>query len=200
MKNQCIEQGVQDKIRIQKERLDYLTKMSKLLKKIGLGAPRTEGIRLALIECTPISGAFTAQLVSVDKDLEVFKSGTDVEQIEKYLERSLTGKSWSDGVFSMRASHSRVLNRARMVKDILKILKTAPDTIAELKLPNSTKEMERVEKVTARLMVARDRIRSGNARKGENTQSTWVIPDDSISPYLELAKGKRNLGPTDTCR
>lgn len=93
LKNQCVEQGVQDKIRIQKERLDYLTKMSKILKKLGLGAPRTEGIRQALLNYSPISGAFTGQLARVDKDLEVFKSGSTEDQISKYLERSLSGKS-----------------------------------------------------------------------------------------------------------
>lgn len=197
LKNRCIEQGVQDKIRILKEKLNYLTKMSRILKKLGLGAPRTEGIRLALINYTPISGAFTAQLVAVNNDLEVFKSGTEQEQIEKYLERSLRGKSWSEGVFTMRASHSRILNRARMVKDVLNILKTAPDEITELKFPDSSNDIGKVEKITARLMVARDRIRSGGAKPGENTYSTWVIPEENITPYLMMAKGKRNLGPTD---
>jgi len=93
LKNCCIEQGVQDKIQIQKEKLEYLTNMSRLLKKIGLGAPRTEGIRLGFIDCVPISGAFSNQLIEVDKDLEVFKSGSEEDQIEKYLSRTLRGKS-----------------------------------------------------------------------------------------------------------
>jgi len=72
----------------------------------------------------------------------------------------------------MRTSHSRVLNQARMVKDVLRHLHDLPDELSDLKLPSNSKEIIRIEKIASRLMTSRDRIRSGKAKDGENTHST----------------------------
>jgi len=93
LKHLCIEQAVQDKIQILQGQLTYLDDVSKALKKIDLGAPRTEGIRKALINFTPISGAFTSELESVTKDLVTLNDGSDEDKMRTYLDRSLTGKT-----------------------------------------------------------------------------------------------------------
>jgi hypothetical protein len=182
---------MQDKLKILREQLEYLKRMSKVLKELGLGATRTESIRVALINCTPISGAFTAALANSQHELEVLRVGTDEEKVDLYLRRQLTGKSWTSEVFSIRTSHSRILNQARMVKDTINSLKVIPDTIESITIPTSDKEIQRVEKMTARLNVARDRIKNNEARPGENTHSSWVLPESKIKSYLKTSSGTR---------
>lgn len=65
----------------------------------------------------------------------------------------------------MRTSHSRVLNQARMVKEVLKLLHNLPADLPSLQLPDSRPEIARIEKITARLMVTRERIKSGKAER-----------------------------------
>lgn len=112
-----IKQGIQDKSNLLNNQKSYLGLMADKLKVLGLGAERTELLRTALIDNTPISGVFTSLYEKYDEVLLKLKDAPLEEVSEIYTSRVLSGSAFNLNVFTMRQSHSRVYCQSRIVKE-----------------------------------------------------------------------------------
>lgn len=154
-----VEQCAEDKIKLLESQKGYLALMAKKIKELNLEARVTSRLREVLIDNTPISGVFTSQEIKYERELQMLKENDPVKALEVYESKVLSGSAFNLGVFSMRNSHSRVLAKARMVKDFLnytKDLLRLKDLDPYTNFPEpKIKEMIKLEKVVNRLKLRR---------------------------------------------
>lgn len=192
LRNRMIEQCAEDKTKLLESQRDYMALISKKVKLLDLEASVTNRLRELLIDNTPISGVFTSQETRYEKELVLLKDKDLSKAIEVYTSKALAGSAFNLGVFSMRNSHSRILAKARMVKDFLnyskKYISSNINLDKDFPEPN-IKNMVKLEKTVTRLKIRRAASSANllkEKRELERKLNNWDINYRLLGNNFEL--------------